>query len=189
MQGNAVHFTPLPKQQGFTLYEALVSATILLILVGFAAPAFEQLSNRTELNGEFNALLTAINRARALAVDSANRVVLCPADDEGTACREEPHWHQGWIMFADDNHDRERDADEIIYERSMPMTSGNTATSSRYRRRIGFMPTGTAFGSNVTIRLCPADGTTQPRAIIISNVGRPRTETIPASACAGLTGT
>ena len=175
MQGNA--------QAGFTLYEALVVVTIGLIVLGFAVPAFERLADRTELRGEFHSLLTAVNRTRAMAVDTASRVVLCPSNDDGTACHEDPHWHRGWIMFADDDRDRERDADEIIYEHSMPMSSGNLATSSKYRRRIGYMPTGTAFGSNVTIRFCPADPHTEPRAIIISNAGRPRTEVLPASAC------
>lgn len=172
------------QQAGFTLYEAIIVLAIVTITVGFAVPAFDRLGHRTEARGEFALMLTAINRARALAVDTASRVVVCPASDDGTACREEPHWHRGWIVFGDDDHDRERAPQETIFERGLALTSGNTITSSKYRRRIGFMPTGTAFGSNVTLRFCPADPRLKPRAIIISNVGRPRTEQLPDSACA-----
>ena len=169
-------------QSGFTLYEALIVLAITAILICAGVPAMGSLLERTQVRGEHDEFLTAVNYTRSLAVDMAARVVMCPSIDR-TSCAEEPEWHRGWVVFEDLDKDRERDEDETVFLSHGELTSGVTITSSRHRRRIGFLPSGLAYGANLTLRICPRDVGVHPKAIIISNAGRPRSVTLPPASC------
>lgn len=168
---------------GFTLLEALLSVAILTTILAAGVPAFASLAQKTALRAEQDTMFAAIQYARGLAVTTASRVVLCPSNSE-TMCQDDPDWHKGWIVFVDDNHNRERDEGETIYLVGDKAEDGFQITSSRYRRRIGFLPTGMSYGSNVTLRFCPPSGANVvPKAIVISNSGRPRMTEIPVDSC------
>lgn len=172
----------MKDQNGFTLIEATIVMAITAILLCFGIPALTQLSQRTQLTAEHNRFMGAINYARQLAVDTSSRVVLCPSESH-QECLEQPEWHRGWMIFVDDNKDRERDPGETIYLVGNRSSEGYSVTSSSHRRRIAFRSDGMAYGANVTLRLCPPDREVEARSIIVSNTGRARSATIPWQQC------
>jgi len=162
---------------GVTLIELLVTMAILALLLTSLAPAFHHLEQRRRIAGVSREFLSTLMLTRQAAIERSQRVTLCPSAD-GTTCLPEGQWHRGWLVFADLDRDREHDSGESVVS-SHGRLDGVTLTSSRWRRRISFKPLGTAGGSNATFTLC-AGGEADPRAIVLSRLGRARvSETRP----------
>lgn len=157
---------------GFTLTELLIVIALVSILVAGALPAFGGLVQRERLSGAQHRFIGALAHARQAAVAHSRPVTLCPSRN-GRACLPRGRWHEGWIAFADRNGNRERDGGEsvLLDDRGL---EGVTLTSSKYRRRITFQPTGTAGGSNATFTLCVPGAPDRARAVILSRLGRAR---------------
>ncbi len=158
--------------QGFTLIELIILLAIVSILFRFGMPAFQDIMANNRMATQINTMVTSFNLARSEAVKRNQNIVLCP-NDEGR-CAKQPHWHNGWLMFVDNNFDREFDDDEeeIIYIEAAK--ENIEITSSRYRRRVVFRTLGTSAGSNASFIFCDQRGPSQARAVILSNTGRAR---------------
>jgi type IV fimbrial biogenesis protein FimT len=160
--------------RGFTLAELLVTLSVAGILLALGVPAFVTLVAGARMTAEINDIVTLVHLARSEAVKRATDVILCPSGD-GSACLDDPKWHLGCILFADPNGNRERDEDEpVIRQRGGEATPAVAITSSEFRRLIRYQPDGSAGGNTITITFCDVGDNTDPRALIISNVGRPR---------------
>ena len=159
------------QQKGVTLIELVAGLAILAIVAGVALPGFSGLIERERVTTASNTLLTDIQYARSLAVTRGSPALLCPSTD-GESCTGGSDWTNGWIVFVDDNDNRQRDPGEDLLRVGQNL-SGNGISSSIGRPRIRFQPDGSASGSNATITLCDRDGE-NARAIIISNPGRAR---------------
>jgi type IV fimbrial biogenesis protein FimT len=67
------------------------------------------------------------------------------------------------------------DTDEdIIQYANQPYSGDLDLVSSRYRKRIVYQPNGTAGGSNLTMTFCVHGQAVAPKALVLSNMGRPR---------------
>lgn len=158
--------------QGFTLIELIILLAIVSILFRFGIPAFHDIMANNHMTTQINTMVTSFNLARSEAIKRNKNVVLCP-NSEGS-CAKQPHWHNGWLMFVDNNFDRELDdkEEEIIYIEAAK--ENIEIISSRYRRRVVFHPMGTSAGSNASYVFCDQRGPSKARAIILSNGGRAR---------------
>jgi type IV fimbrial biogenesis protein FimT len=162
------------RDHGFTLAELLVTVSVAGILLALGVPALTTLVAGARMRAEINDVVTLVHLARSEAVKRATDVILCPSED-GSACLDDPHWHLGCLLFADPNGNRERDEDEpVIRHRGGEATAAVAITSSEFRRLIRYRPDGTAGGNTITVTFCDVSDDTPPRALIISNVGRPR---------------
>jgi len=101
------------RDGGFTLAELLVAIAIGALLMLLAVPGYRAWIAEMELRDRVEALVAAMSLARAEAIKRGSRVDLCPSAD-GTYCNPGGRWEVGWLIFADDNHDGERDDDETI---------------------------------------------------------------------------
>lgn len=164
--------------RGFTLQELLVALAIAVITTTLVVPAFGRLASGSRITAALNSLATAVAAARSSAILYGVRATLCPSGD-GSACLATSDWGAGWILFIDDNRDRNRDAGErILLTRS---AMGDTVQVSANRKRITYESDGTALGgSNGTYVFCDAGDQSPPRALIISNPGRARLATTRA---------
>ncbi len=165
--------TTRPPARGFTLSELLTTLAVLTILVSVAGPALTDFLARAQLKAAHDRLFTHLHLARTLAVSEGRRIVLCPSTD-GTGCAPDPNWERGWIVFADRDASREREAGEELIRVAQGMIPEVRLTTSRARRRISYFPSGRSPGSNVTFIVCHRNRDVAPRAIIISNQGRVR---------------
>lgn len=145
---------------GLSLFEMLVTLSILAILVAVAAPTAADWLDRTRHEAISNTLLKHLHAARAWSVERGHTVVVCPIDDEG--CGED--WAQGWQV-------RDAEAGEVLLrqQNSSPnlKIKWNRATAITYRHN------GTSAGFNGTLSLCNPQGREVYR-IVINNHGRAR---------------
>lgn len=148
------------SELGLSLFEMLVSLSILAILATVAVPTASDWLERTRHEVVSNTLLRHLHAARAWSVELGHAVVVCPIGDEG--CGED--WAQGWQV-------RDVDADEVLlrHQNSAPdlAIKWNRATVITYRYN------GTSAGFNGTLSLCNTQGREVYR-IVINNHGRAR---------------
>ena len=159
-------------RSGFTLMELLLVTAITGIILGLAAPHLGRFINNQRLSTATQSLQLAIMYGRAVAISKHQVTVLCPST-LGEYCDNTSSWHKGWIYFHDQNGDRERQNREPLLRVSAAL-EGVQATSSKYRKRIRFLPNGSAAGSAMTISVCPSGFITTARGIVIANSGRIR---------------
>ena len=165
--------TRQPHPAGLTFIELLTTLAILAILATTALPTLRTLLMDNRMNTQINALFTALQYARSLAITRQQHTLMCPSTDQ-TGCADAVIWQSGWIMFADGNANQRRDTGEPLARVQTQTAPGLTITAGGGRKRIVFQSDGTAGGSNLTLTFCDARGAPQARAIILATTGRPR---------------
>lgn len=159
------------RQNGFSLYELLVTLTLIAILVGLGLPSFARMNANARLRTEVNALFHAVHVARKESIMRRSVVSICPSFD-GQGCTAALDWSDGWIMF--NNKDRDEppalDPDEPILQ---VHRSGSKVRITANRRGFTLRAT-QKRATNGTIVVCDVAGRVTPRALVISYTGRPR---------------
>jgi type IV fimbrial biogenesis protein FimT len=161
-------------KQGFTALELIVTMAIVAILLATGVPAFKNYSWNLRMKSALNALQADLNQARGHAISHNIETVICPAlssDD----CSGLSDWEHGWIIFADLNGDRRKQAGEPLLKQATAIEFLRIS-SSRGRSYLRFYPNGNAPGSNITILFCDQRGADKAAAIAVSNTGRIRME-------------
>lgn len=158
-------------KRGFTLYELLLTMSLVAIIGGFAIPSFANMVANARLRTEVNALFDAIHLARKESIMRKSVVSLCPSPD-GESCLPGLDWSDGWIMF----NNRDRDEPPAV-DPGEPLLqvhrTGRNVTISANRR--GFTLRATELrATNGTIVVCDPAGRVTPRALVVSYTGRPR---------------
>ena len=98
---------------GLTLLELLIAFAIGAALLLIAVPSYRAWVADLEMRDRIEAMVVTLSGARAEAIKRQTRVALCPSGN-GVACAPGGRWEDGWIVFADDNDDGERDIDETL---------------------------------------------------------------------------
>ena len=75
--------------RGYTLYELLMTLTLVALIVGLGLPSFSGLAARAGMHVEINALFHAIHVARKESIMRKRIVSLCPSLD-GLSCETRP---------------------------------------------------------------------------------------------------
>jgi type IV fimbrial biogenesis protein FimT len=159
------------KEAGFTLIEAVIAMAVVAVLFAIAVPAWTNaraaVHNAATLAALEGSLLDAVRHAGITATE----VVICPSSDAGH-CSGSSDWSDGWIVFADLDADRNRDANETLLRRASPLEGGVRLRSTEGRTRLVFQPNGGNAGSNVTFTLCDGRGPAKATTLVISNSGQ-----------------
>lgn len=159
---------------GITLLELLVTLAIVAITLAWSTPALRDYLLDLRMRAAISSLHADLRYARSQAVFEGVHVIACPrATPTATQCAAHANWHEGWLVFHDSNGDRQRQPGEPVV-RDAPALESVEARSAIARRRLRFLPSGTAPGSNTTIRFCDARGAAKTRALALSNTGRMR---------------
>ncbi len=177
----------LPKyERAFSLYDALVALTVISTIATVAVPSFRHLLISQRMTGAINSLVTGLHLARSEAIKRRKHAVLCPSVD-GRTCHNggssRTVWEKGYLLYIDQNGNRTFDADELAV-RLFDATADLHIRSSAGRDHVTYRPNGMASGTNLTITFCDKHGRGIPRAVIVSNSGRPRVSTRNASGSA-----
>lgn len=158
---------------GLTLFELLITLSIIAILAGIVAPGLHTLIMNNRMTTRFDELFTAVQGTRSQAIARRQQVVLCPSADQAT-CLDSSAWQTGWLMFADRNGNKQFDTNETLLRAYRAGDAGLSIASNSGRQRIAMQADGSTAGSNATLTFCDQRGAQQARAIIIALNGRPR---------------
>ncbi len=162
------------RLRAFTLVELLFTLSVLGILATISIPAFRHLIADTRMTSQAHTLFTTLFLARSEAVKRRQTVYVCKSNN-AHACIPESSWHDGWIVFADANANRERDPDEplIRVQRPLPPNLALRFSGLAQGRYVRFAPDGSAW-PNGTFTFCDHRGPEHARAIVVFRTGRPR---------------
>lgn len=175
------------RAHGFTLIEAIVVMLIAAILLVIAVPAWSNAMSAAHNGAARSALAGSLLDAVRRSALSGSEVVMCP-DTGTTQCKGSVDWSGGWIVFADLNGNRSRDANEPLVHHAAALEGGVHLRSTAGRTRLVFQPNGGNAGSNVTFTLCDGRGVAQATTVVLGNDGRLRSgkpTLAAAQACMG----
>jgi type IV fimbrial biogenesis protein FimT len=164
------------RHHGFTLVESLITLSITSILLSTAVPSFNGFIAAKRISAEVSTLTQHLHLARSEAIKQGSRAVLCPTDN-GDECLGSGDWNKGYMVFIDNNANRERDPDEQLIHQHSLKTDLLRVNAGR-RKTVSYQISGRAKGSNLTITFCDAHDNAKPRAVVVSMSGRPRTADI-----------
>lgn len=157
--------------KGFTLIELMVTLSVAAILLGLAAPSFNEIIKNTRLTTEINGLSASLNLARSESIKRSLTVTVCKSNNR-TSCG--GNWQDGWIVFEDIDDDGVVDSGETLIRVSSALSSGHTLVFPN-KNRVTYKSTGFAIGYNSTFTLCDDRGITDAKGLVVSNSGRVRT--------------
>ncbi|PLY17285.1 MAG: hypothetical protein C0631_00025 [Sedimenticola sp.] len=164
------------RPSGFTLVELIVTIAIAAIILTIGIPSFRTLIANSTVTSEVNQLVAYMHLARSEAIKRGRNAVLCATSD-GQTCSKSIEWQHGFMVFADLNKNRTKDADDVILTVHQPKEKRIrilSAKSNYGRKTISYYPSGMSPGSTATIEFCDSEGIGTSKAVIVSNTGRPR---------------
>jgi len=153
----------------------MVTMAIVAILLSTGVPAIKSYTWNLRMRTAMDTLQTDMNLARAHAISHNTPVIICPATGSSD-CSGDSQWHRGWIVYTDLNGDHRRQASEMLVKHSGEIEFLDIR-SSLSRKYLRFFPNGGAPGSNISIRFCDNRGAQSAGKIVVSNIGRIRSET------------
>ena len=162
-------------QRGVTLIELLMALTIAAVLLGLSLPSFASMKMRNSVAATHNLIMGGFATAREAAIVERLPTVLCPGSSD-TGCRKDGIWEGGWMIFLDRNDNGTLDSSDTVLRQETAIDGDLAIRSSKHRSRVTFQPSGMAEGSNLTVKLCGADGVAV-RGLVTSNTGRTRSST------------
>jgi type IV fimbrial biogenesis protein FimT len=159
------------KARGFSLYELLMTLTLVAMIVGLGLPSFADIVARNRLHVEINALFHAIHVARKESIMRRRVVSLCPSLD-GLTCEPSRDWSTGWLMFENSDRDKppRRDKGEALLQAHIV---GENVQIMANRRGFTLRAT-QKRATNGTFVVCDLASRVVPVALVVSYTGRPR---------------
>lgn len=169
------------KNNGFTLYELLLTLAVIAITLTVGLPSFNKTIQNTRTKNATSELFTAIEQTRATAVFTGTRSVLAI----------KTQWHDGWKIFLDLDDDGILDENETIIAEQHKLEGVTIKGNHHVRDLISFISTGegrapgranTGVIMVGTLTVCP----TIPGAgytIVLSKGGRSRVSKITKEEC------
>lgn len=175
--------------KGYTLVEALITLSVIMILSSLAIPAMNDMLGLAYREAITNEAVSALRHTRSEAIKRNDQVVLCKASG-ASLCNTEGSWEQGWLAFHDANGNGRQEADEAVVLRREKLPPGWRLTGNLpLANYVAYQSMGntrlvTGGFQAGTLTLCKASAkpTTAVR-IVINSMGRPRTERVQVASC------
>lgn len=170
-------------QNGFTLYELLITFLVVGIILTLGIPNMAEFTRNSRMTSTANDLHAAFQMARSEAARSKTNITICASADQSDCGGT---WDQGYIVFLDDNGDLARAGMTETILRSHPAADtgviirvANNATYFSYastglgRGNVGGLPAVTAVvicdqRGNITA----AGGNSAARLFVATPLGR-----------------
>jgi len=152
----------------------MTTLAVVTVLLGAVVPSVKSTLGSTRVAAHVNHLVGDLALTRSEAIKRRVDAVLCKSPD-GRRCVRRGGWEQGWIVFADRNADRRRQANETLLHVHGAWTRGYTLRYAAFgsRHYVAFHPSGLTR-TNGTFTFCDPDEPSMARAVVLSKTGRPR---------------
>jgi Tfp pilus assembly protein FimT len=157
---------------GVTLIELCFGLAVVGILAGLAVPGFRASLRAAAVRSAAYELMAGVQLARAGSITESRPGVLCPADSAGrclAAGLAAGHWAT-WLEDGVTPRDRTLHA----------LPAGVTLRASR--APLKFWPLSLS-ATTATLTICDAFAVAAPRAVVVSQSGRPRFASPSAAGC------
>lgn len=171
------------KSQGLTLFELLITVSILSITLALGIPSFNEQINKSRTKTAMLTLLDAIEATRATAISHNSRATLLANNQQ---------WEDGWTLFIDTDNDGKLNNDEIPTIINGKLKGIKVAASTPMDTYVSFIGTGEGRKSGHvnggafltgTIKICP-EQTGEGYSLILSRGGRTRIDKLSPTDCA-----
>ena len=162
------------KNHGYTLIELLITLSIISILAITVFPNFSALIAQERSTILTNRLASSLAFARSQAIIKQTTILTCQSNN-GSECNRSDNWHNGWIVFIDNNQNKQRDSEEKLLH---IFAAANNGTQARFNGGFGidhyvkYKPSGHAFPNGSFLICNPNIGT--GKALIMMRSGRLR---------------
>lgn len=150
---------------GFTMFELVITMTIIGVLAAIAIPSFKYVSAANRMAAEANSLLGDMQLARSEAVKEGLPVTICSSND-GLTClgvAAGATWNSGWIVYLDTNANKSVDAGEtpLKIQKAFKGTDTFVASANGFYavtfNREGFGTSGVNTVVNVVLKSTPVN--------------------------------
>lgn len=160
------------RLRAFTLWELLCAITVIGVVLASAGPPLQSMILDSRRTAAVNALVTAVQLARAESAKRGAVVVLCPTRDHRECASDATAGDLQWMLIVPASftpQPRLADTDQPLM--LLPAFEGGVIQSNR--THYAFRPF-RQRSTNGTIIFCDRRGSPAARAIVISYTGRPR---------------
>ena len=155
--------------KGFSLVELMIVLAVSAMLLAAAVPSFSASIQNNRLTTQVNEIHAGLSLARSEAVKRNQDVAMCNSSN-GTSCN--GSWHDGWLVFVDDNSSGRRDEGEEILRTGGPVQGDVSIVFSQ--TRVRYASSGLAkHGSKGTFTFCDKRGVSTVKGLYINGSGRP----------------
>lgn len=136
------------SQQGFTLYELLITVMIVGVILTFGVPNLIQFAHNSRMTSTANDLHAAFQLARSEAARARTNITICAsADPMGATSDCDGTWDQGYIVFVDDDGDVLRSGPvETVLRAHPPVEEGVNLRFAGDARYFSYAGTGLGRG-------------------------------------------
>ena len=162
------------NNHGFTLIELLITLAVASILGASVFPSLSALVAQERSTALTNNLAGALAYARSEAVTKNIEILTCQSIDS-SECNQSGNWQNGWIIFVDDNKNRQREPEEKLLRVYSAAENGTQAIfngAANIDHYMRYKPSGRAY-PNGSFHICnPNIGV--GKALIMTQSGRLR---------------
>jgi type IV fimbrial biogenesis protein FimT len=159
---------------GLSVVELMIALSVASIMVTTAVPSYSAVVHKHRISAATTQLYVSLDTARSTALKRRSAVRVCPSAD-GSSCRNDGDWSDGWLIFEDVNANNTPDTAEIIqlvdgFDGEINIQAATTVSDF-----VQFQPTGAAIGSGGNsgeFRLCHSNSNAYSRVINVSASGR-----------------
>ena len=162
-------------QSGFTLNELIVALAITGTISASAGPSLYSFVVGSNQTTQLNALFTDLSYARSESIKRGVPTIVCKSNN-GESCNRAAEWHDGWLVFADDNNNLVLDDSEEPLRVHQQSPDGIRIKYGAFRSRgryVQYLPMGHT-STNGTFTICIGADGESAKAIITSRTGRSR---------------
>jgi type IV fimbrial biogenesis protein FimT len=158
--------------RGATLLELAFVLLLTALLLGSSVPTLTQVRQNMALGAAVNQMMLALHYARSLAITRAVPVAVCQTLDGERCVPLAGTASQRFMVFINEDLDQpaQRDANEEIMRR---FEIAPTLALRGTRSAVNYWPAPRA-GTTTTFSFCDTRKIAAPRAVIVSQTGRPR---------------
>lgn len=139
----------VPAQNGFTLYELMITLLIVGVVLTLGMPNLTTFTQNSRITTTANDLHAAFQVARSEAARSKSNVTICASDNSMTAAADcQGSWEDGFIVFLDLNGDIARaGAGENILRAHPAVAEGVSLVTANNADYFSYASTGLGRGN------------------------------------------
>lgn len=166
--------TLISNQRGFSLIELLTTLTVVAILLTNVIPDLTRIVASEQGTVLTNRLAGALAYARSEAIVKQKIITACQSNN-GNDCQRSENWHNGWIIFVDENKNNQRDIEERLLRVEAAADNGTIATfrgSAGIRHYVKYKPDGRVYPNGSFLICNPQVGV--GKALVLTLSGRLR---------------